>query len=500
MKPSPSTPADKTAQDILLFLQEEALTRFPAFPEAFGQLCFRPYDGVSASSTTEGQTAIPPHVEGKPSAFLGTDGSSLFYDPALVCNEFLKDPDALRRAFLHLHLHCLCFHILKPKHVNAHLWDMACDISAELLAIRLAPELFADEPSRKLLYMSRLSDMQTFPHTASTKQIFPHFADALSLLPLLQKEEKLRNLAIACARDSHEYWFRDEALTVSDRFAADALKHGNAAENNSARGTCSGNDTKSPPDFETLRHLEELKRKWSLPQVKLENNVSQGTGKRGLSSGSSAENAELVRRNSLNYHSFLRQFTVAREEAILDTDSFDYIPYYFGLTQYTNMPFIEPLEYREVNRLDELAIAIDTSGSCSGKIVRRFLEETWSILRQRENFFARMRLHLIQCDSMIQEHRIFTSVQEWEEALPKLKILGQGNTDFRPVFECLDRMIERKEIHHLRGLLYFTDGDGIFPRTAPAYDTAFVFLNHRLEKHQIPDWALRLNLNLPDEF
>lgn len=439
-------------------------------------------------------------MESRSAASLGTDGTSLYYDPALVCNEFLKDPDTLRRAFLHLHLHCLCFHFLKPQQVSACLWDMACDISAELLAARLAPELFADEPSMELLRMSKLRKTQACAHTAGAKQTFLHTADAMSLLPLLQKDEKLRSLANACARDSHKRWFRGEALTVSDRFAAGALKHGSTAENGHVRSACYGNGTKNSPDFEALRHLEELKRKWSLPRIKFETDVSQGTGKRGLGAGSAAENAELARRDTIDYHSFLMQFTVAREEAILDMESFDYIPYCFGLAHYGNMPFIEPLEYREVNRLDELAIAIDTSGSCSGKIVRRFLEETWSILRQRENFFARMRLHLIQCDSMIQEHRIFTSVQEWEEAVPKLKILGQGNTDFRPVFECLDRMIEEKEIHHLRGLLYFTDGDGIFPRTAPAYRTAFVFLNHRLEKQKIPDWALRLNLNLPEEF
>ena len=164
------------------------------------------------------------------------------------------------------------------------------------------------------------------------------------------------------------------------------------------------------------------------------------------------------------------------------------------------MPFLEPLEYREVNRLDELAIAIDTSGSCSGPIVRRFLEETWTILRQRENFFSRMRLHLIQCDSIIQDYRIYTSVEEWESSIREFKVFGQGNTDFRPVFDLLQDKIAKKEIRRLRGLLYFTDGDGIFPGAPPPFDTAFVFLNKNTEKHKIPGWGIRLNLNLPDNF
>lgn len=221
-------------------------------------------------------------------------------------------------------------------------------------------------------------------------------------------------------------------------------------------------------------------------------------GQRGKGAGADAESAALVRRDGMDYRKFLQRFCIPREEAILDTESFDYIPYLYGLSHYGNMPFLEPLEYREVNRLDELAIAIDTSGSCSGTLVRRFLEETWNILRQRENFFRHMRLHVIQCDSMIQEYRIFTSVEEWEAALPDYQILGHGNTDFCPVFRLLTDQIQKREIRSLRALLYFTDGDGIYPVSAPPFETAFVFLNQDSEKGKIPEWAIRLNLDLKD--
>lgn len=53
-------------------------------------------------------------------------------------------------------------------------------------------------------------------------------------------------------------------------------------------------------------------------------------------------------------------------------DSFDYIPYHYGLCMYQNMPFIEPLEYTETKRLEELVIAIDTSSSCSREMVQFF--------------------------------------------------------------------------------------------------------------------------------
>ena len=48
----------------------------------------------------------------------------------------------------------------------------------------------------------------------------------------------------------------------------------------------------------------------------------------------------------------------------LDQDAFDPVAYYYGMERYGNLPMIEPLETREGNRLEELVIAIDTSGSC----------------------------------------------------------------------------------------------------------------------------------------
>ena len=59
-----------------------------------------------------------------------------------------------------------------------------------------------------------------------------------------------------------------------------------------------------------------------------------------------------------------------------DPDSFDQAFYTYGLSLYGNMPLIEPLETREVQRIQQFVIVIDTSMSCSGELVQRFLEET----------------------------------------------------------------------------------------------------------------------------
>ena len=192
---------------------------------------------------------------------------------------------------------------------------------------------------------------------------------------------------------------------------------------------------------------------------------------------------------------------VSGEEVEMDLDSFDYITYWYSREHYEGVVLLEPLEYKEIHRMREMVIAIDTSGSCSGRVVQQFLEETYRILSERENFFRKMEVHLIQCDSMIQEHAVIRSEEEFLDYMEHVTVKGLGGTDFRPVFDLVDRLIREKELRDLGGLLYFTDGDGVYPSKPPSYDTAFVFLNDAHEKHRIPDWGLRLNLHmdLPDE-
>ena len=48
---------------------------------------------------------------------------------------------------------------------------------------------------------------------------------------------------------------------------------------------------------------------------------------------------------------------------------------------------------------------------------------------------------------------------------------------------------EKKELKNLRALIYFTDGDGIYPRQKPDYETAFVFLQRTDKMKLVPAWA-----------
>jgi predicted metal-dependent peptidase len=203
-------------------------------------------------------------------------------------------------------------------------------------------------------------------------------------------------------------------------------------------------------------------------------------------------------RQKYDYRRFLKKFTTLREEVRLDLDSFDYIYYMYGLDRYGNMPLIEPLEYKESKKVEELAIVIDTSESCSGDTVRRFLNETFSILRDRENFFKHMNVHIIQCDIDAQRDDVITCEEDMRRYLDEFQVIGFGGTDFRPAFAYVDKLVNEKVFKKLKGLLYFTDGYGTYPASRPSYQTAFVFFEENYYDRQVPPWAIKLLIG-PDD-
>mgnify|MGYP003426380964 CR=1 FL=1 len=67
------------------------------------------------------------------------------------------------------------------------------------------------------------------------------------------------------------------------------------------------------------------------------------------------------------------------------------------------------------------------------------------------------------------------------------------------VLPLVEELQKNGRLKNLKGLLYFTDGDGIYPTECPEYETAFVFLNEALKKGKPPAWAHSLTLDLCEE-
>ena len=214
----------------------------------------------------------------------------------------------------------------------------------------------------------------------------------------------------------------------------------------------------------------------------------------GLQAGGMQQLLAELNREKYDYEAFLKKFAVMGEVMKINDDEFDYIFYTYGLKLFKNMPLIEPLEYKEVRRVREFVIAIDTSGSTSGELVNRFLTKTYNILMSTESFFSKVNIHIVQCDAQVQEAVKITKREAFEDYLKHMTIRGLGGTDFRPVFAYVDQLVKQREFQHLKGMIYFTDGCGTFPERKPEYTTAFVFVQDEYNNLDVPPWAIRLIL------
>lgn len=216
---------------------------------------------------------------------------------------------------------------------------------------------------------------------------------------------------------------------------------------------------------------------------------------RGETLSGLVDELEQASHEPVDYSEFLRQFAIPGEVMRLSDDEFDYVYYTYGIDLYGNVPLIEPLEYREEKRVREFVIAIDTSGSVQGEIVREFVNATFDILKSTESFHSKVHVRILQCDTEVRSEDVITSLDELRDWSRSMKLLGGGGTDFRPVFRHVDALIEAGEFSNMVGLVYFTDGWGEYPDYMPAYRTAFAFYDDDFRPDTVPPWAIQVVLD-----
>lgn len=374
---------------------------------------------------------------------IGCDGRTVFYDSVYVLNGYKKEPNLITRAYLHILMHCIFNHSYRYEKMQKELWDLAADMAVENAVLELelsSMQTLCDEKRREVL-----SEWKNRVGAFTAERIYK------KLLENPLESEDLASLKNLFFRDEHEMWVGQETLEITT---------------------------------EQWKKISE--------RIKAE---LKSFSKDKMDKKSIVQNLEEATKEHYDYGDFLRRFRVSGEDMLVNDDEFDYVYYTYGLQLYGNLPLVEPLEYKDVNKIKEFVVAIDTSASCRGKVVQAFLNKTYSILKSSENFFHKVNIHIIQCDSQVQSDTKITCDDEFEAFMKHGKLEGFGSTDFRPVFSYVNECIERGEFENLKGLIYFTDGYGVFPSQKPSYDTAFVFLENDFEQPEIPPWAIKLVLS-----
>lgn len=436
------TQAETLAREILLLSRNTLLVNLRFLDAALSQFALTP-------------ASLP----------FATDGQNLYYDPRHVLLRYKEEKEQSVRDYLHLVFHCVFRHMYIHTLVDQALWDLSCDIAVEeVINGLLLPSAAAKRLEPQQTELDRLRQTVN-PLTA--EKLYRHFQDHPPRNP-----EKLRELFRG---DDHTPWYLPPKATATV-------------------GGNSGKDKNGPPGAGNSGLSAAMEQAWKDISQRMQVDLETFSKLQGDQAGALTQNLLAVNRETYDYTAFLKKFAVRGEVMRLDPDEFDYVYYTYGLKLYQNMPLIEPLEYREVKRIREFVIAIDTSGSVAGELVQKFVQKTYNVLKSTESFFSKINLHILQCDADIQEDVKITSQEEFDTYIKTMTIKGLGGTDFRPVFAYVDELRRGKEFQNLKGLIYFTDGYGDFPEKKPDYDAAFVFVEDEYNNPDVPPWAIKLVL------
>lgn len=380
------------------------------------------------------------------------DGTVLKYNPEYLMELYRIGNVPVNRCYLHSIFHCLLGHVWNPRGTeNRQLWDLACDIAVESVIDSLPYRCLRNpsKPYRRAVYQGLEKKVPVL--------------NAEGIFCLLQKAKPdmraVARMIQEFAVDGHFLWEQEQK------------------------------DHPVPM---------EQQNRWQDIREKMETELDTFSKEAAEDSKGLKEQLRVENRERYDYRAFLRKFCVLKEEMQVDVDSFDYIFYHYGMELYGNMPLIEHLETREVQKIEDFVIVIDTSMSCKATLVQKFLEETYGMLSQSESFTRRFCVHIVQCDERVQSDTVIENGRQLQEYMEHFQIQGMGGTDFRPAFTYVNTLLAKKAFHKLRGLIYFTDGYGTFPLKKPQYDAAFVFFREDYLDVDVPPWAIKLVLGEND--
>lgn len=442
-----------------------------------------------------------------------TDGFCFYYNFIHVLKSYKIQKELVMRDYLHTVFHCIFHHPFIGSLVDSFAWDLACDIAVEAALNELnLPELNCMRCSRQ---SEILAELKNFVPMLTAEKLYHHFHE--SGMPS-EEMETLRSYFIA---DDHHLWYQltthssesdstdakkseetpsetQDAKDFSENSSADEKQN---SELNTRTSSSTGPEDNNESPNTSSHGKDEQEKLWHEISSRIQTDLETLSRQYGDKTGILLQNILECTREKTDYREFLQKFAVLGEETHINDDEFDYIYYTYGLELYDDIPLVEPLEYKEVKKIREFVIAIDTSASVKGELVQSFLQKTFEILIQEDTFFEQVHLHIIQCDTSIQDVSVIQCKEHLQAYLHKLEnsseyfLHGFGGTDFRPVFSYIHDKQEHGELLDLHGLLYFTDGDGIYPETPTDYHTAFLFTEKASASISVPTWAMKIQLD-----
>ncbi len=430
----------KLAKKIIDYVRDELIISLPYFNRAILKMPVEFYEPKKFVADDFGGFA--------------TDMKKIYADINLLISDFKANRITIARKMLHSIFHCLYKHPFNYNRLNTKYWDFACDVAVELAIMDLNIDALKEPQD---------TERETVWHLINKNVEHPY---AEKIYEFMMSSKAHANDWMQYARlfkkDHHEIWKKSGLVEQEGNFLLPMASN----------------------------ELDQLGMEWERVFRNVKKDKETVEKGQGRSIASVTDVLGRIEGDNNDYTDFLMKFAKLQEEVRVNDDEFDYIYYTYGMQLYENMPLIEPLEYKETLKIYDFVIAIDTSGSCRGRVVKNFLRRTYSILRNKTVFGTRINVHILQCDNTIQSETVLRSDEEFERYISNVEVVGSGGTDFRPVFERVNELKDMGEFSDLRGLLYLSDGLGIFPSQIPEYKTAFIIMPYEDMIPNLPDWVI----------
>ncbi|WP_456444431.1 vWA domain-containing protein [Thiolapillus sp.] len=386
----------------------------------------------------------------------GTDARHFYYNPEYIASLTLAQTQFM---LAHEALHCALSHFSRRAHRVLHRWNLACDYAINPLLV--------DEgliPPYDSLIMDEYKGMT-----------------AEEIYPLLQEDDNQETI------DQHLY------------------------DQDSDGSGDGGEDGEPPPDNPPPEPRQEKEQQ----QQPKDNDGSNGTGGQNQPGGESNDQTRPgessqpppltpEERDTLEVQ-WQQRMAGAAQQAIqagkmdgamarmIDHLLQPRLPWRMLLARYMTSVARDDYSYMRPSRRSQgdailpslhssqvdIVVALDTSGSIKDRDIQEFLSEISALKGQ-----MRARVTLIPCDAQIADGAPWI-FEPWEELKLQTEISGGGGTDFRPVFQWVDKQGMKPEI-----LVYFSDLAGQFPELAPSYPVLWL-----VKGKEKPPWGQRIQLN-----
>ncbi len=362
-----------------------------------------------------------------------TDARHFYYNPAYIARLTLTQTQFV---LAHEAMHCALSHFFRRNHRQKHRWDVACDYAVNMI---LDDERMAgpDEALMSAAYRGLTAE---------------------EIYPLLHEDPPEETLDQHLFDDSGsgqggEGEPEDNAAQGETAPPPASDKDGEGAEGQAGEGE------QAPPLPLDLQQLDE---QWRGRLAA----AAQAARQAGKLSSSMQRLVDDLLAPQLPWRALLARYmmNVARDD------------YSFQRTSRREGEAMMPRLYSQGVRV---VVVVDSSGSVTDEELREFMAEIDALKGQ-----VRAEITLHACDDKLAPDGPW-KFEQWQALTLPAGLTGGGGTDFRPVFDWLEREPVAPDL-----LVYFTDAEGRFPAAEPAFPVAWLVKG----KAPVP-FGIRLQLN-----